>query len=364
MPPRKDPSKRPGSKGPAGPGAPSGPGGPPRPPSKAPAPSGKPVSKPVAKTGTPPPAPAGKTSKPVMKHGGSAGPLRRSAPPSHSPGKNPKVKLIAVGAAVGLVVIIGALYAVKSSQRNPEAVKKELRDKLAEIDKLGMDQIIKKHEELKKLLQEPSYKEGDCISVFKLLEKAEEDARPLAKRQQEADDKVPPFLQKYEAAKGSLDQSKAQSLLEEASSLFQDYSPTTHGPKLDESRKFLLEWLETHSAATGGAAADVQLLKANADRAANDGDFIRAYKLIDDFVTKYPQESAEGAVKRSLDAIRESLARKLHGFIEETLRDAKDMNDRGQTEEALAKLKQAMDKTQGLEGFSELEGAWKGMGGK
>ncbi|GEM_PF-4609205 len=357
MPPRKDPSKRPGSKGPAGTPA----SGTPRPASKVPGPPGaKPASKPVAKPGTPLPAPAGKAPK-MMRSGGSAGPLRRSAAPTHGSGTNPKVKIYAIGAVVGLVVIIGILFGVRSSRGNPDDVKKELQAKLAEIDKLPPEEIIKKHEELKKLLQNSAYNTGSCGSDYNQLVRAEEHARPLAERQEKADDDVGPFLLKYDQMKPSLDQAKAQSLLDQVSSLLNDYGLTPYREKLDAIKKELLDWLGSHTS-TGSAADDWVPMKVEVDRLADANDFKRAFERAGEYGRKWAGQMSS-TIQRQFDELKDSLSRKLKRFIEDTLREAKDLNDHGQTADARTKLQQAMEKVEGLEGYSELDGALRNLGG-
>lgn len=358
MPPRKDPSKRPGSKGPVGPPA----GGPPRPGSKAPGPPvGKAASKPLAKPGAPPPAPAGKASKPMMRSGGSSGPLRRPAPSASGPGKKSNVKMIALGAAGGILALIGILFGILSGQVNPEEIKAELKAKLEEIEKMPPEQIIEKHKKLKELQGNPLYDTKNCGAVRKQLDKAVDDTRPLAERQEKADQDVGPFLDQLAQAEASLDTPKAQNLLDKASALLNDYGTTPYREKLEAAKKKLIEWLEAHTSNDTPDAAWIPL-KTAVDRAAEEHDFKRA----NDQVAAYERQwegRLSSTLTRNLDELKASLERKRKKFVEDTLGEAKDLNERGQTAEAQTKLKQAMEKVQGLEGYSELEGALKNLGG-
>lgn len=359
MPPRKDPSKRPGSKGPVGPPA----GGPPRSSSKAAGPpAGKPASKPVAKPGTPPPAPAGKASKPMMRSGGSSGALRRSAPTSSGPGMKSNVKVIAIGAAGGILALIGILVAIHSGQDNPEEIKAELKAKIEEIEKLPPERISDKYNALKKLQEESKYDIKNCGAVRKQLDKAVEDTRPLAERQQNAVKDVEPFLEKLAKDEASLDTPKAQSLLDQASSLLNDYGTTPYRERLENAKKKLIEWLEAHTSSDTPDAAWIPM-KTAADRAAEEHDFKRANDLVAAYERTW-EGKLSSTIKGYLEDLKGSIARKLKRFIEDTLKESKDLNERGQTPEAQELLKKAMEKVQGLEGYSELEGALKNLGGK
>lgn len=188
-----------------------------------------------------------------------------------------------------------------------------------------------------------------------------EDARPIAERQQKADEDVAPFFQKYDQAKAGLDQAKAQQLLDQVSSLINDYGTTPYFDKLETIRKELLAWLEANTSTDTPEGAWLPM-KTSADRAADEDDHKRAAELVEAFEKQYGSKLSS-TLKRELDSLKASLARKLKKFLDDTKQAAKDLHERGQTPEAQAKLKQAMEKVQGLEGYSELEGLLKSMGG-
>lgn len=354
MPPGKQPSKRPGSKDPAAGAA--------RPASKTPgtppSPPGKPVSKPVPKPGTPSPTPAGKPPKVARAHAGA--PLRRTGPPMAGSRKKPNLKLIAIVAVASIVAIIGILFGILSGQVDPEKVKAELKAKIDEIEKLGPDQVIEKHKRLKELQANPAYKVEICGAVRKALDSAEEAARRPAEIQQKADEDAKPFIEKYPGTSG-LDQTKAQNLLDQVSSLIADYLTTTHGPKLEEIKKELLSWLEANTSTDSPEGAWPEK-KRESDRLAKDGDYKRASKIVEDFERQYSGKLSS-TLQRLVDEQRTSLKNRLRDFIKDRIGKAKEMHERGQTSEAQEVLRKAIEGTEGLEGSKELESALKSIGG-
>lgn len=368
MPPKREPSKRSGSKGPmqppSGPPRPAGkpasqppPGKPPSKPASLP-PSGKPASKPVARPGTPPPASTGKTSKPVMRPQGPSGASRRTAGLHAGTAKKSNVKAIAIGAALCIVAVIGILFGIRSTRINPEEIKAELKTKLDEVKQI--EDIIEKHEKLKELQRNPNYTVANCGQVRRELDKLEGETRPHAERQKKANEEVLPWLEKYEQGKTARDQDTAQMLLDQVSSLISEYSTTTYGEKLQAAKVELMAWLEANTT-TDSPEGAWPPTKISSDRAANEGDYAQAFKLVEDFAKRY-QGRLSTTLQRQVDEQKSSLGRRLRSFVEDTVKQAKDMNERGQGEPAKEKLRRAMEGTKGLDVYQQLERALKEIG--
>lgn len=361
MPPRKDPSRRPGSgsKGPAGPTAST--------PGKGSGSAGKASSKPApaAKSGTPPPTPAGKPASKPNRSSGSSGQLRRApATAARSGGGNSaKTKMIAMGAVAGLLAIIGILYAVSANKKDNTKIKAELKQKLADIAALPDDQILEKDKRLEELLKNPDYMSSNICGqeAANLKKMYEEEVHPKAGVQREADEKAKPFVDEYGQKKAAgLTVPTAQALMDRVVPLAGDYVNTSWGEPLQKIRNELNDWLQANSSTTKWTDT-IKGMQITVDRLLEDGKFKTAKLKITEYVNQWPKDKDDAVFKSEVGKPQDKLNRKIVPYVKELLDKAKEDHDRGNDAEAKTMLQNALAELEGFPQAKEVEAALKNL---
>jgi len=265
-----------------------------------------------------------------------------------------KGKLIAIGAVLFIAVLGGGMYVFKKSQVDPEAVKKEMADRMTDMKKkYKPDQIVEIDTAIEAILADYLDVKKYVNELYTKIDKEHTRIHQEAKDLKVALKDVNPFLSKYAALKTKPAEYKAQisKLYDECTSLKDSFATTILGPKLLEIQTEIKKFIEDNPEAKW--EQEIVPLQADVRSMAGKGEFAPASAKINEFGEKF-KEKEKLELFNKLKELREFLDRQAPSFVDKE-------NKKGQKEVTEGTMKKEEFKKK-LEGYrAGLEGYKKAL---
>jgi pSer/pThr/pTyr-binding forkhead associated (FHA) protein/uncharacterized coiled-coil DUF342 family protein len=263
-----------------------------------------------------------------------------------------KGKLIAVGAVVFILALGGVMYAIKSAQVNPEAVKEEMARQIKDLQKLKPDQVVEIDNGFEAILSQHEHVKQYVLQMYSNIEKEHSKVHVIATDLKKAQKEVNPFLNKFAQIKAKPDDLKAQAqnLYDECRSLKETHGATVLGPKLEEIMTELKAVLEARG---GGWEPEFPALQREVQSMAKKGEMAQAAVKINEFGEKFKEKDVLelfNKLKEQRDFLkRDSLAH----VNREITKATRDLGAEGAKKDDIKKRLEAF--LPGLEGYKEAQ---------
>ena len=213
----------------------------------------------------------------------------------------PKGKAIALSVAIGLVVLVGALFMLSAGTVNSQEVVKKAQADWEEYEKIDKANFQKQLDKLTDMIANENYQKYAKLEI----KKAEKAFGPVKQRvdlEKQADADAKPFLDQYKALKE--DQAKWEAAAadrhERVVNLLDRFRSTSYEPQLEVVRVELREHLEKG----GGSFVDeLPKLTQSVEKRNAEKTFIQAWKEINEFGTKW-KEATNSQCKKEMQELR------------------------------------------------------------
>jgi pSer/pThr/pTyr-binding forkhead associated (FHA) protein/uncharacterized coiled-coil DUF342 family protein len=261
-----------------------------------------------------------------------------------------KGKLIAVGAVLFILALGGVMYAIKSAQVNPEAVKEEMAKQIKELQKLKPDQVIEIDNGYEAILNQHEPVKKYVAQMYANIEKEHTKVHQIALDLKKAMKEVDPFLKKYAQIKSKPDELKAQAqnLYDQCRSLKDSHGGTTLGPQLEGIQADLMKILADRGPSW---TEKIVGLQSEVRSMAKKGEFAQALPKINEFGETF-KEKEDAELGKKLTELREFLKRDSLAFVNRKIIEInKELAAEGAKKDEIKKKVEPLKA--GLEGFEE-----------
>jgi len=261
-----------------------------------------------------------------------------------------KGRVIALTAAIGLVAVLGVLYAFSSSQVDQEKLKADATAEILEWEKIPDTDPVRKYEEAARIAGNPDYvryARGEIRALEKILPtlKASRDRQASAERE------AGPFLGRFKKAKESKDEYAAQAerLYDEVKLLATNYAATSYETQLTEIRDELKKYLEDR--ASRNWINEIVKLTSDVQKDINGDDPAAGLAKVDQFGTEFDEKRTPD-LKSRLDSLRSTLGREALSLVKKKYGEAKPLL----AERKRAEARKVLDDTRPkIKGFPAAE---------
>ncbi len=261
-----------------------------------------------------------------------------------------KGKLIAVGAVVGILALGGIMYAIKSAQVNPEAVKEEMHKQIKELQKFKPEQVIEIDNGYEAILSQHEHVKQYVLQMYSNIDREHTKVHQVASDLKKAMGQVNPFLNKYAQIKTKPEDLKAQAqnLYDECRSLKETHGNTTLGPKLEEIQNELKVILEARGA---GWEPEFPSLQREVQSMARKGEVAQAAAKLNEFGEKWKEKDVLELFNK-LKEQRDFLKRESMAFVNRKISETnKELAAEGAKKDEIKKKLEPFKA--GLEGYKE-----------
>jgi pSer/pThr/pTyr-binding forkhead associated (FHA) protein/uncharacterized coiled-coil DUF342 family protein len=263
-----------------------------------------------------------------------------------------KGKVIAVGAVVGILALGGVMYAIKTAQVNPEAVKEEMHKQIKDLQKFKPEQVIEIDNGYEAILSQHEHVKQYVMQMYSNIEREHTKVHQVAADLKKAMKEVNPFLNKYAQIKTKPDDLKAQAqtLYDECRSLKESHGGTVLGAKLEEIQNELKVVLEARG---GGWEPEFPALQREVQSMAKKGDIAPAAVKINEFGEKHKEKDVLELFNK-LKEQRDFLKRESMAHVNREITKAtKELGAEGAKKDEIKKRLEAF--VPGLEGYKEAQ---------